>query len=493
MVLLAKTDCVVSKEQQSNKGRRIFMIISPNVFTDYSIPKKVKLVQGFLFFIILLCVLFGLSTYANPNDAGGTLNNTFEVYLRAVQNWQPELVLTAKYFLITLATISLTYRLFWLALSDNSSISSLIAEIVKLILIVGFYLWLLNNVTTLFLKAIFEGFIALGQNVSGFSSDLKPSGIIVSALVAIENIFKSISWYDSISATSLFKLVIAVIILVLFCVIAVNALFTMIKFIVITYGALVMLGFAVAEWTRDWTIAYLRSIVAAGFTYYAMILTLDLSLNVFTLAVEDFKAASGVKDTWVPLTTLFVAAIITYMTTTEIPPLFGAMISNIGVANNGISVAQGMKVAAMAGAMAAGGAVAAAKAGAGGAASAAKATDQIMRTIDSKSGGKMGYSAKSDAVKNAVGGAMEKASAFTSNASNKMQNLAQNFFQSKGVSTKNQNEDSMSGQPSGGAGGSPFSQVGTSSSGSNNSNSQQGSDPHIPSLDDGDSERRVKF
>lgn len=117
--------------------------------------------------------------------------------------------------------------------------------------------------------------------------------------------------------------------MVLFSVIAVNALLAMIKFILIMYGALVLLGFAVSEWTRDWTMAYLRAIVATGFTYYAMILTMDISLEVFKIALDEFKVASAIKDTWVYLATLFVVAIIVYLTTTQIPPLFGAITTNI--------------------------------------------------------------------------------------------------------------------------------------------------------------------
>ena len=47
------------------------------------------------------------------------LNNTYAKYLQAVDAWTPHLVGVAKYFLITLATFSFTYRLFWLALSDK--------------------------------------------------------------------------------------------------------------------------------------------------------------------------------------------------------------------------------------------------------------------------------------------------------------------------------------------------------------------------------------
>ena len=76
------------------------------------------------------------------------------------------------------------------------------------------------------------------------------------------------------------------------------------------YAGVFLLAFWGADWTRDTAIMYLKALLARSIEFYGIILLASASSDIFQNCLNDFVSSSG-ADTWLPLATLFTAAVVT--------------------------------------------------------------------------------------------------------------------------------------------------------------------------------------
>ena len=125
-------------------------------------------------------------------------------------------------------------------------------------------------------------------------------------------------------------------------------LLAFIAFYFMMYAGVFLLAFWGADWTRDTAIMYLKALLARSIEFYGIILLASASSDIFQNCLNDFVSSSG-ADTWLPLATLFTAAVVTYLLITKLPAMLAqcvAPIQSAGVSASGFAAATGLAAAA---------------------------------------------------------------------------------------------------------------------------------------------------
>lgn len=216
-------------------------------------------------------------------------------------------------------------------------------------MIAGLFTWLVQEVqyAKLF-RQIFTSMGQLAMQASGESSLPTPSGMLTVGTTAAGKILDTIGWTNALSVESILKLGVAGAILVLYCLIAINVLLAFIAFYFMCYAGVFLLAFWSTDWTRDTAIMYLKALLARSIEFYGIILLAAASSDIFQNCLNEFVSSSG-AETWLPLATLFTAAVVTYLLITKLPAMLAqcvAPIQSAGVSASGFAAVTGLSAAA---------------------------------------------------------------------------------------------------------------------------------------------------
>ncbi|WP_226669084.1 P-type conjugative transfer protein TrbL [Microbulbifer aggregans] len=332
---------------------------------------------------IWLLILILFSGAANAQTQTGVLDDIVSSYKTASDTWAPII-------------IGYAFTLFWLLVSidfvltgikllfKRADFGDVVSEYVHLILIIGFFLALLQFATTSssnWAMAIIESFRQLGGLAGGLPT-IDPSGVFDYGLVSAGALMSQMSLTSP--AQSLVIGIVGIGVVVIFALIAAELLFVLISMWVILNAGVIMLGLGGSQWTRNYAINYLRTVLAVGVKLFVIQLLIGAGLAL-TL---DFAENIPAEPTWVDIFSVAGAAIMLYVLVRNIGQLVESLISGSGAAS---ASGSGAVVGAITGAAAGLGAAAAMGAGgvksAAGAASGAKAAWQLAGEGMSQAGG----------------------------------------------------------------------------------------------------------
>ena len=306
------------------------------------------LINRYVIFYILICFVT-CNTALAAEQPGDVMNSVAQKFLVNMNNWSGAFQTAGNYLLIALATISLTWRSMTLLFRTNN-INDVLFECIRTIMIVGFFMWVMNNIDAV-LTPIVRGFQDLA-GLAGGSSDVSASGMITNGTKAVSAIFDTIKdglFGVELSADTLLKVAVAGAIMVLFVFVAVNLLLVTVSLYFIIYGGVILLALGGSDWTRSSALNYINAILAGGIRYMAMVLMASMTDGVFQSCLDDFSASSGV-ETWMPLFSLLTAAIVVFLLITKLPDQLAALVSHIGsgtgVSATGFAAATGIAAAA---------------------------------------------------------------------------------------------------------------------------------------------------
>ena len=300
----------------------------------------------FLLVFILINIIFIDISWADV--PANVLNRTADDFKVAMASWDQSVRNAATYLFYTLLTIAMVWRFSMMAIKGGQ-LNDIFIDLIRTIMIAGLFTWLVQGVEyAKVFRAIFQGMGQLAMQASGESALPTPSGMLTVGTTAAGKILDTIGWTNALSVESILKLGVAGAILVLYCLIAINVLLAFIAFYFMTYAGVFLLAFWSTDWTRDTAIMYLKALLARSIEFYGIILLAAASSDIFQNCLNDFVSSSG-ADTWLPLATLFTAAVVTYLLITKLPAMLAqcvAPIQSAGVSASGFAAVTGLSAAA---------------------------------------------------------------------------------------------------------------------------------------------------
>jgi type IV secretion system protein TrbL len=268
--------------------------------------------------------------------------------------------------LATLVVISITLSAILWAIDETQNI---MAALIRKILLIGFFAWLVTNWHSLTLTVI-NGFAKLGLQASGGGSigdfTRAPTKAVEAGLSVVIDLIKYIGELAQQNAgfgalmhidMIIVAAVAAIGILLAFIILAIEIAVTIIEFYIVTLIAFVVVPFGVLSQTSFLAEKAIGYVVSVGFKFMALAVIAGVGINIFetyTLSPQPTVAEEA---------GLLLSAIFLMMLSLKVPTIAGAMISggpqlNAGGALMGAAgVAAGAAGVALAG-RAVGGAVA---------------------------------------------------------------------------------------------------------------------------------------
>jgi len=275
--------------------------------------------------------------------------------------------------LATLVVISITISAILWAIDETQNI---MAALVRKILLIGFFAWLVTNWHSLTLTVI-NGFAKLGLQASGGGSigdfTRAPTKAVEAGLSVVIDLIRYIGDLAQQNAgfgalmhidMIIVAAVAAIGILLAFIILAIEIAVTIIEFYIVTLIAFVVVPFGVLSKTSFLAEKAIGYVVSVGFKFMALAVIAGVGINIFetyTLSPQPTVAEEA---------GLLLSAIFLMMLALKVPAIAGAMISGGPQLNTGGALMGAAGVAAGAAgvglaARAAGGAVASGWAGGG--------------------------------------------------------------------------------------------------------------------------------
>ena len=162
---------------------------------------------------------------------------------------------------------------------------SLAAEIVKRILVVGIFFFILDQGTSI-VDAVIQSFRQLSASAGG--AGFKPSDIFNAGVSIAQKLADNVSfWTDTTKSLAL--LIAALVIVICFALIAAIVIVTMVEMYIVTYAGIILLGFGGSAFTKDYAIKYLTYAVSVGLKLMVMGLVVGIGQSILTSTAQGFQ------------------------------------------------------------------------------------------------------------------------------------------------------------------------------------------------------------
>lgn len=240
----------------------------------------------------------------------------------------------------------------------QADFSELIGELIRFLMIIGFFNILLDH-SPEWAGTIIDSFRQAGAHAASLpTSELMPGDMFAMAVEFSRSILSGISIFNG--SLNIVVALAALIVLLSFTFIAAFVFVTLVEAYVVINASVLFMAFGASQWTREYTLAVIRYTVSVGAKLFIVTLIVGLILSV----AEKWQAAYT-NDEASLMTLVGLSLICAYLTKT-IPDLIAGMI-------NGSSMSGGSSLGGMAAAGAAGAAAAVATIATAGAAAPAAA------------------------------------------------------------------------------------------------------------------------
>ena len=262
----------------------------------------------------------------------------------ASNDWGPRLHGYAVTVFWSLALIQFIWTFVPLVFKQ-ADFSELIGELIRFLMIIGFFNILLDH-STEWAGAIIDSFRQAGAHAASLpTSELMPGDMFAMAVEFSRSILSGISIFNG--SLNIVVALAALIVLLSFSFIAAFVFVTLVEAYVVINASVLFMAFGASQWTREYTLAVIRYTVSVGAKLFIVTLIVGLILSV----AEKWQSAYT-NDEASLMTLVGLSLICAYLTKT-IPDLIAGMI-------NGSSIGGGSSLGGMAAAGAAGAAGAAA-------------------------------------------------------------------------------------------------------------------------------------
>jgi type IV secretion system protein TrbL len=277
-----------------------------------------------LLFLALLILLISVGS-AHAAGVTGVVDSLLAKYKNAGQGWVGTLKSAGTSIFWILATISLSWTCISMAIK-RAEMGEFFAELCRFIMFTGLFFWLLTNGPQ-FANDIIKSLWTVGGEASGTGNSIYPGTLIDLAMQVFQNTMKHINFLQPESIVA--PTIIALIILIVCALIAVNMILLLCAAWVVLYAGIVFLGFGGCRWTSDMAINYYRTVLGVGVSLMTMQLIIGLGINF----LQDLFTASGQTPDAPTLAILMVACIILAVVAHRLPQMVAGMV--VGGGHNG--------------------------------------------------------------------------------------------------------------------------------------------------------------
>ena len=281
-----------------------------------------------------------------------SFDDTYKLFHETIAKSEETLKSASKNLFFALALISLVWNLSQ-TMMKGTEINSLLFDLVKFTLTVGFFYWLIEGVDTI-IEPLFDKFGSFGASTFGGSAN-DVAGLIKFGTDTATQIFEfkgadtdtSLWDFDVFSwFLVFFQAGIALLVLFTTYIMAMNVTVAMIDFILCAYMGLFVLGFSGGSWMRESAMTYLKNLLAKCVKYYA---TIGIMVFCFDVMQTILKKVANSEFSFGIICVILMTFMVIIKVIESVPQSISSMIGNAG--NTDVASASGI---AKAGAMAAG-------------------------------------------------------------------------------------------------------------------------------------------
>src|SRR6516162_306018 len=283
--------------------------------------------------LILLLAIFlftPVAAHAQAANVQGVVDTLLAKYKSAGQAWTNTIEQAATNLFWWLATISLGWTCVSMAIKQ-SDLVEIVAELCRFIMFTGLFLWLLTNGAT-FANDNIQSLSQLGTNAGG--QGLTPGDIVNLAMQVYQNTLSHVNWLQPESIVA--PIMIAVIILIVCALIAVNMILLLCAAWVVLYAGLIFLGFGGCRWTSDMAINYYRTVLGIGVSLMTMKLIVAIGVRYLQQLVASTSKTLDAGQLGILLCAVIILAVISH----RLPNMVAGMV--VGGGHNGAIGSVGM-------------------------------------------------------------------------------------------------------------------------------------------------------
>ncbi|MBX9933534.1 MAG: P-type conjugative transfer protein TrbL [Methylobacterium sp.] len=272
-------------------------------------------------------------------QAGQVLDSLVDRFQAATSRWESAIKSAAISLFWILAAIEFAVSAIFLALS-GSGIQNFASEVVKRILVVGIFYFILDQGPAV-VDAVIKSFRQIAQNAGGVG--FKPSDIFNAGVQVAQKLADNVSfWTDSGKSVAL--LIAALVVVVCFALIAAIVIVTTVEMWIVTYAGIILLGFGGSGFTKDYAIKYLTYAISVGLKLMVMGLVVSIGQSIISETVRNFSNTSNTE-----IYTVVGVAIVLLAVTKALPSMLQSVVvgSSVGSNTTLLGVAAGAAGAAM--------------------------------------------------------------------------------------------------------------------------------------------------
>lgn len=251
------------------------------------------------------------SAFASGEDSvkiapTATINSLIENFTSKLEGIQNIFQNGARNLFLSLAVIAIVWS-YGQLLIKGGELNTIFFELVKTIMTVGLFWWLINDCADL-LFTLFKKFGEWGGKQTNFgvhsAADVinQGSSIALNLLSVEGGIFDMAVWVASVIG-----LVFGIYVFVTCVILGVNIIILEVEFYFFCYIGVFILGTAGSEWTKDSSIAYLKKLIAYSVQYFSTLVVAGIAFSAmekYTEQVNKMTSANDVSGTCLAMLSL---------------------------------------------------------------------------------------------------------------------------------------------------------------------------------------------
>ncbi|EQB2468869.1 P-type conjugative transfer protein TrbL [Klebsiella quasipneumoniae] len=303
-----------------------------------------KIVNKLTFLGIIL--FFSINAYAGQLDSSGLLDSLLDKFQQVASTWSTVIADYANWLFWGLVLISMVWTFGMMAM-QGEGLTGVLAEIVRFFAVIGFFYYLLINGPAIS-QSIINSMRQLAANALGIGTGISPSSIVDMAFAILTKVSSAASVWSPMISTIM--ITVAIIVLVVMSLIAINMLIILVSAWVLCYAGVILLGFGGSRWTSDIAVNYLRTVLSIGIQLFTMTLIIGIGQSF----IDQYF--SIIKDEVPDLNSLIVlllASIILLVLTNKLPQLLSGVVGGAslqGIGGFGAGMITGAAATAISGA-----------------------------------------------------------------------------------------------------------------------------------------------
>jgi type IV secretion system protein VirB6/type IV secretion system protein TrbL len=270
--------------------------------------------------------------HAQAANVQGVVDTLLAKYKSAGQTWTITIENAATKIFWLLAAISLAWTCISMGIKQ-ADLVEIVAELCRFIMFTGFFFWLLLHGAT-FANAIINSLRQVGGDAAGTGQAIFPGKLINLGMQVYQQTLQHVNWLQPESIVA--PIIIAVIILIVCALIAVNMMLLLCAAWIVLYAGLIFLGFGGCRWTSDMAINYYRTVLGVGVS----LMTMQLIIGIGVQFLQDLVASTSQNLDASQLGILLCAVIILAVISHRLPHMVAGMV--VGGGHNGAIGGVGM-------------------------------------------------------------------------------------------------------------------------------------------------------